>query len=221
MSLHQVKVGRQEVLDIVKENKKKHDALLKDAIEGFWTEAEKQLKKCEKDIISGWEKNHKEKLKKMRKELRDNKRNLKEQVKKEIGFVEGKKKDAPWIYMNKKYPENHADDYIGTIRRLELCVEKEVELDTTEFDRYVRNKWEWRASFLNNNTGYVTSFYNNSPGCSGSYSSLFYGTGSCGISSSWASSSMSSSYACYVPSYALTSSWVDGAMWADRVENTF
>ena len=220
MSLHQVKVGRQEVLEIVRENKKKHDALLKDAVEGFWTEAEKQLKKYEKDSIAGWERSHKERLKKMRKELRDNKKNLKEQVKKELGFVEGRKKDAPWVYMSKKYPENHADDYVGTIRRLELCVEKEVELDTTEFDRYVRNKWEWRASFLNNNTGYVTAFYSSSPGCSGSYSSLF-GTGSCGISSSWASSSLSLPYAGNAPQYSLTASWVDGAAWADKVESTF
>lgn len=186
MSLHQIKVSRQNVLEIVKENKKKHDAIFKDAVEGFWMEAEKALKKTEKDQLSAWEKAHKEQLKKMRKQLRDNKKALKEQIKKELDLVSRRKKDGPWSYMRNPYPENHADDYVGTIRRLELCVENEVELDTDEFDQYVRNKWEWRGRFLASNTSYVTSYY----------SSPFYGTGSClAISGAWASQSLSSSYA--------------------------
>jgi hypothetical protein len=201
MSLHQVKVARKEVLDIVKENKKKHDAILTDAIEGFWTDAEKMLKKTEKEAILAWERNHKDQLKKMRKDLRDQKRNLREQIKKELALVSCRKKDGPFIYMKNKYPETHADDYIGTIRRLELCVEDQVELDTQEFDRYVRNKWEWRDSFLTSNTGYVTSYYNS--GMSGSCVNKLglYGEGRYGYEvANYAVSS----------SYALSASWSPG-----------
>lgn len=200
MSLHQVKVATKEVLEIVKENKKKHDAILKDAIEGYWLEAEKSLKKTEKEQISSWEKAHKEQLKKMRKQLRDNKKNLKEQIKKELGFVEKRKKDSPWQYMRNSYPESHADDYIGTIRRLELCVEEKVELDTQEFDRYVRNKWEWRDSFLNSNTGYITAYWN-------------YAQPTYAISASWASGSCNASYA---PSLFGTGSLMGGSSWANN-----
>jgi hypothetical protein len=195
MSLHQVKVTRTEVLEIVKENKKKHDAILKDAIEGFWIDAEKHLKKTEKEQIAAWEKDHKDKLKLMRKNLRENKKKLKEQIRKELDLVSKKKKDGPWSYMNRPYPESHADDYIGTIRRLELCVEKEIELDTQEFDKYIRNKWDWRNSFLSSNSGYATSYR----------SSAYWGTGSClsnagyAVSGSWASCSLSSSYALTAP----------------------
>lgn len=195
MSLQEVKVARMSVLEIVKENKKKHDAIFTDAVEGFWTEAEKSLKKTEKDQISAWEKAHKDQLKKMRKQLRDNKKNLKEQIKKELDLVSKRRKDGPFQYMRNPYPENHADDYIGTIRRLELCVDKEVELDTTEFDKFIRNKWEWRDRFLTSNTGYVNSYY----------SSPTWGTGSLSsspISCSWSCQSISGSYA-LTASYAL------------------
>lgn len=160
MSLQQIKVSREEILSIVKENKEKHDRILKDAIEGYWVEAGKYLKKYEKDNLAALDKNHKDQLKRMRKQLRDQKKAIKEQVKTELGFVQEKKKDAPWSYMRNKYPENHEDDYIGTIRRLELCVEPQVELDVLEFDKYVRNKWEWKNAFITTNSAYCNSYYN-------------------------------------------------------------
>jgi len=188
MSLQQIKVAREEILSIVKENKKKHDDILKDSIEGYWLEAEKTLKRYEKDTLYHAEKNHKEQLKKMRKSLRDKKKEVREQVKKELEFVEKRKKDAAFVYMRNKYPENHSDDYIGTIRRLELCVDKEVELDVVEFDKYVRNKWEWRDSFITSNSGYVTSLWGASYAGTGSCADL-YGNG-LAVTDSWCSGSI-------------------------------
>lgn len=169
MSLHQIKVARKEVLAIVRENKEKHDVILKDAIEGYWLEAEGFLKKYEKEQCSQLEKAHKDSLKVMRKNLRTNKKNIKEQVKKELDLVKQRKKDGPFVYMRNRYPEDHTDDYIGTIRRLELCVEDQLELDNNEFDCYIRNKWQWRQSFITANTGYVSSLYTNNLGISCSY----------------------------------------------------
>jgi len=183
MSLYQIKVKTPEVLQIVKENKQKHDKILNDAIEGYWNDASNFLKKYEKDKLSELEKNHKATIKKMRKQLRENKAAVKGQVKKELELVEKREKRG-YLYMSNKYPEDHGDDYIGTIRRLELSVDKEIELDTKEFDQYVRNKWEWRESFLNSNTGYANSY-----ALSSSYSShsnaSFAITGSTWGTSSW------------------------------------
>ena len=165
MSLYQIKVKTPEVLQIVKENKQKHDQILKDAIEGYWNDASNFLKKYEKDKLSELDKNHKTTIKKMRKQLREQKASLKGQIKKELELVEKREKKG-YLYMSNKYPEDHGDDYTGTIRRLELSVDKEIELDTKEFDQYVRNKWEWRESFLLSNTGYANSYH---------------GTGSCGL----------------------------------------
>jgi hypothetical protein len=162
MSLHQVKVKREEVLNIVKENKSKHDQLLKEAIEGYWVEAENQLKKIEKDNVTAWNKQLNDTIKRLRKENRAKIKGLKEQVAKELDLVKKREKTG-YTYMRNAFPEDHSDDYEGTIRRLELTVSDEVELDTNEFDSYVRNKWVWRDSFLTSNTLYAKSFYSNSP----------------------------------------------------------
>jgi hypothetical protein len=102
-------------------------------------------------------------------------------------------------------------------------VDEKLELESTEFDAYIRNKWGWKNSFISSNTGYVTSYHNYSGSCgignpypsyglTASYSmGGLYGEGRYGISASWASSSISgacekSSYAVSA-SYAITSSW--------------
>lgn len=200
MSLHQVKVSREEVLSIVRENKEKHDQILKGAVEGYWLDAEVFLKKHEKDQLDIIAKNHKEQLKRLRKSRKDAIKALKANVKTDLERVKAKTRDKGFNFWGGKYPEDHGDDYNGTIRRLELCVEPQVELDTNEFDSYIRNKWQWRDQFLSSNKGYVTSYYNNYGGCSGSYaltasyslgSTAMWGTGSClAISASWASSSL-------------------------------
>ena len=156
MSLYQVKVQTSEVLKIVKENKEKHDIIFNDAVDGYWADAVDFLKKYEKEKIAALEKNHRDQLKLLRKNLKTNRAILKEQVKKELALVNDKIKTG-YLYMKNTYPENHTDDYAGTIRRLELSVDKEIELDTNEFDSYIRNKWAWRDSFLTSNTGYVNS----------------------------------------------------------------
>lgn len=162
MSLSQVKVKREEVLSIVKENKDKHDQLLKEAIEGYWVEAEAQLKKTEKESLAAWNKAVADSIKKIRKDHRVKAKALKDQIAKELELVKKREKTG-YTYMHNAFPEDHGDDYDGTIRRLELTVDPVVELNTNEFDAYVRNKWSWRDSFLSSNTVYAKSFYTNTP----------------------------------------------------------
>jgi len=179
MSLQQVKVSREEVLKIVQENKTKHDLVLTEAIAGYWLDAETHLKKNEKEQLEQINKSHREKLKQLRKARKEATKLLKVYTKNDLDLVKAKDKTKRFNYWQGKYPEDHGDDYTGTIRRLELCVESEVELDTNEFDAYIRNKWQWRDSFLGSNTCYVTS-YRSSP-----YA----------VSASWATCSVSASYA--------------------------
>ena len=118
-------------------------------------------------------KHQKDQLTALKKNYQKTVKDLKKQVAKELRMVEQKKKDG-YFYMRKPFPENHSDDYQGAIQRLELCVDPEIELENNEFDSYVRNKWAWRSTFLSTNSGYANSY---------------------AVSGSWASCSVSSSYA--------------------------
>lgn len=163
--LDEVKVSRKEVLEIVKQNKQKHDKILTDAIEGYWLEADKQLKKLKQDRLKEMKKNYQKQVK-----------DFKKQVNKELDLVAKRKKDGPFQYMSKVYPEDHSNDYLSVIRKLELCVEDKVELDSSEFEQYIRNQWAWRNSFLTTNCSYaITGAYWGTGSCSGSYSSAVGG----------------------------------------------
>ena len=163
MSLSKIKVLKSQLLDIVKDNKKKHDEIYDAAEAGYWLEAKEFLQKYQKDQLALMKKNY----------LKDVKL-VKNQIAKESKMVEQKKKDG-YSYMRKPFPENHSDDYKGTIQRLELSIEPEIELETGEFDWYVRNKWEWRAKFLSTNTSYANNY------CIISSYSSYSSTGSFGI----------------------------------------
>lgn len=158
MSLHQIKVAREDVLKIVRENKEKHDGILKTAIEGYWIDAESYLKKYEKDVIDSAIKNHKIQLKKLRKEHKAYVKSVKALVKDDLEKVKNRTRDKGFHYWRGPFPEDHGDDYLGTIRRLELCVDPEIELDNNEFDAYIRNKWSWKNSFITSNSAYVSSW---------------------------------------------------------------
>jgi hypothetical protein len=181
MSLQEIKVAREHVLQIVRENKKKHDGILKTAIEGYWIDAEAYLKKFEKEQVEKINKDHKAQLKALRKQHKHVLKSLKTNVKADLDKVKDRNRDKGFIYWLGVYPEDHGDDYNGTIRRLELCVDNEVKLDTNEFDAYICNKWSWKESFLTRNSAYVNSW------ATSSYS--------LGVSNSHPSYTLSASYA--------------------------
>jgi hypothetical protein len=71
-----------------------------------------------------------------------------------LDLVAKRKKDGPFQYMRNAYPEDHSNDYLSVIRKLELCVEDKIELDSSEFEQYIRNQWAWRNSFITTNSFY-------------------------------------------------------------------
>ena len=196
MSLQEIKVARTDVLKIVQENKEKHDGILKTAIEGYWIDAESYLKKFEKEELEKAAKTHKAQLKSIRKSHKELVKTIKSRVKEDLTKVSSRIKDKGFNYWRGAYPEDHGDDYNGTIRRLELCVEPNIELDTTEFDSYIRNKWAWKDSFITSNSGYVTSY--SRVGNVGSYQPSYAISASYAINASsagyWGTGSISGSY---------------------------
>lgn len=182
-SLNNLHVKKLDALKIVNENKIKHDKILSDAIEGYWLEAEKTLKQLKVD-----------RLKELKKQYQKNVKDFKKQIASDLNLVSKRKKDGPFNHLRQRYPEDHTDDYIGVIRRLELAVGENIQLNSAEFDQYIRNKWEWRASFLSTNSYYSSISGACSPIISNAIA--WIGTGSCFPVSA---------------SYALTASWSNGS----------
>jgi len=173
MSLSKIKVSNEKLLTIVRENKKKHDEIYEAAVDGYWLEADEFLKKYQKETLIAMKKQY-------RKQVKD----LKKQVAKEMRLIDQKKKDGGFIYMRKPFPENHSDAYQSVIGKLELSVDPEIELLDNEFEWYVRNKWDWRQSFLATNTNYANY------ACTGSYA---LNASSWAVSSSYCSGSVANS----------------------------
>jgi len=152
MSLQQVEVKREEVLTIVKNNKQKHDKILADAIERYWLSSEKTLRNLKI-----------EKLKQLKKQYQKSVKDFKKQINKDLDLVSKRNKSVGFFHLTSQYPEDHTEDYNSVIKKLELCVGDTVELDSDEFDQYIRNMWEWRNSFLSINTSYNVGIGTTSP----------------------------------------------------------
>lgn len=42
-------------------------------------------------------------------------------------------------------PQDHTEDYNRVIKMLEMSVDKTIDLDSSSFDNYVRDQWNWKA----------------------------------------------------------------------------
>jgi len=51
-------------------------------------------------------------------------------------------------------PISYVKDYDKAIRMLELSVDNEIILDSTEFNQLVQDEWHWKNDFLSNKTLY-------------------------------------------------------------------
>jgi len=59
-------------------------------------------------------------------------------------------------YINLAFPEDHTQDYDRIIEVLEMTNANTVKLTLDEFDKYVRDNWEWMTAFKMS-----SSLYNN------------------------------------------------------------
>ena len=78
---------------------------------------------------------------------------LKNQLKKVSKKVE---QNSPMKSFNffRSIPVDFCKEYDKAISMLEWNVEEEVELDQIEFERYVRDNWDWKKQFLASNSSY-------------------------------------------------------------------
>lgn len=109
---------REDILARVKENRDKHAAEHKEALEGYYIEVEESLL----DIA----------------------KRAKAQAK--LALAQQDPQETHFGVRASK-PENHTADYDRIIDMLELAKDDKIELDEGEFSRYVRDEWVWKAAF--------------------------------------------------------------------------
>lgn len=112
------KFNKSDVVARLKENRAKHESEYNEAVEGYRASA---LKEVQQGI---------EKL-----------RMVAEQIER------GEEFNLDPIYFQSRVPESHLDDYDQMIDLFELQTQEEVNLDTSEFSRYMRDNWEWAREF--------------------------------------------------------------------------
>lgn len=73
--------------------------------------------------------------------------------------IKNREFDKGGVYINISInaPQNNRDSYEQAIGMLEWTEQDEIELDARQFERYVRNNWEWKDSFKMSNTMYLSS----------------------------------------------------------------
>ncbi len=55
------------------------------------------------------------------------------------------------------FPQNHEKDYEEVIEMLEMSVDENINLDSESFRAYVKNDWQWKASFAAAKMAYATA----------------------------------------------------------------
>ena len=150
-----VVVKRLELLQILKNNKEKHDNIYDLALSGYWDFSKGEIEKGRL---------------KAKKELEEFGKDINYTLDKYLTKIDNKEKieDNARIYnrfsftnnLDIKYPECHAEDYERAIRMVELGIFDNFQLSYDEFERYVRNNWSWKGSFLAANSNYALNFSN-------------------------------------------------------------
>lgn len=57
---------------------------------------------------------------------------------------------------NVAFPQNHEKDYEEVIEMLEMSVDEHINLDSESFKAYIKNEWQWQASFTAAKMAYAT-----------------------------------------------------------------
>jgi hypothetical protein len=47
--------------------------------------------------------------------------------------------------MSLVHPQDHTDDYDRVISMLEMSVDEIIEIDSHQFDQFIRDNWQWKA----------------------------------------------------------------------------
>lgn len=58
-------------------------------------------------------------------------------------------------YIDLLIPEDHTDEYDRAIEMLKYDVREQIELEESEFSRFVLDSWEWKEAWLTTTASYV------------------------------------------------------------------
>jgi len=112
-----------------------------------------KLKFKTKDILKILIKNKKEHLKIVKEAQSGYRKKMIKLLKEKLNDLsDGKEVSSRDFYLST--PVHHIDDYDRTIEMLNLCVDEEIELSEGDFQKYIRNQWQWRDNFLLSNSAY-------------------------------------------------------------------
>lgn len=133
-----VKVNRQKILDIIRENRSNHEKEYRKACEVYWDDTRNDITSIQKKIN--------ELLAQKATTISD------------LVSLNSKVYSISKEIMNIRIPEQHLDDYDRVIRMLELSVDEDISLNENQFENYVQDKWDWSHSFLSNTLSYSSKF---------------------------------------------------------------
>lgn len=146
-NLNTIVVEKEKLLNALKENKKKHDSVLEIDTAIYWKDVEKWKDARKKEFDKA--------LNKLNSDFEKSDKTISIRLDKKKDFLKGED-----YYLNFQFkqnqppflkPEDHTDDYIGAIRRVEMSAYDKISLSSQEFDQYIMNKWIWRDSFTKKN----------------------------------------------------------------------
>jgi hypothetical protein len=149
--MQEVVMKKDGLINILKENKAKHDSIFETSKEEYWITA--------KQVVN-------EKQKKLEVSIRDFQEQIDFQIKRLDKKIENKEtipnyleiRQVAWDFtLPIQYPENHTKDYEKAIRMMEASIYDTVSLSAEEFDSYVLNNWEWKEKFIISNSYYLNN----------------------------------------------------------------
>ncbi len=151
-NIKNVVINRDKLLNIIKENKAKHDALFEMSVSGYWLTADTRIQEkkneFEKYLIDA------------ALDFRRNAENIHEKIKnkQKVDNVSYIPMQTSMSYqINLSYPVSYTNEYHKAIRSVELSVYDNIQLNEQEFNQNVLNDWNWKSSFVNSNSAYVTN----------------------------------------------------------------
>lgn len=58
------------------------------------------------------------------------------------------------LILNLELPQDHTEDYDTVIGMLKMSADVELDVQFSDYQKYVEDKWEWKHHFLLSNAGY-------------------------------------------------------------------
>ena len=151
-SLATVRVSRDSLQDVIESNRKKHAMEFEETYLGWKIQVREQLEDDLDDLYT----DYRSTLKALKKGLTE--------AKKRLTRVKDGDFTTDACFFRHIKPSHHVKDYNGALKKLELSLDAELELNSHEFNQFVMDEWLWKKDFTSSHTvmsgTYGESIYN-------------------------------------------------------------